>query len=254
MMNGAAFWFGGSGRGGYPDVSKFHPAGSKLGGTYGKIEWGKVIPPNFTVQYASHMSYYETASHNLYFLNKLDWNKLTEIGDLNFTSENRFVYMGNNKRLILPELTKIGSNCFTGDTYFFKDILKEIEAPKLTLIGNNSFTSLRIPSYFQFYADELKQVGIRSFTNLRNFASDKYYGNNLIFPKLESIGSLSFRDLSPVNNIELISLKTIGNATFTQIMPANGSFGYGENTPSSVVDELKRRLPTISRWVERKPR
>lgn len=250
-MNGAAFWFGGSGGRGYPDVSKFHRAGSKLGGTYGKIEWGKIIPPNFTVQYASHMSHYETGNHDLYFLNKLDWGKLTEIGDRNFTSENRFVYTGNDKRLILPELTKIGSYCFESDTYFFSDILREIVAPKLTSVGNNSFKNLRISPYFLLLADELKQVGAFSFNNLRKFSSDKYYGDNLRFPKLESIGANSFRNLDPVNNIDLVALKEIGVGALTQITPADSSFGYGAHISPSLLDELKRRLPNMKHWVIR---
>lgn len=251
-MNGAAFWFGGSGRGGYPDVSKFHPAGSKLGGAYGKIEWGKVIPPNFTVQYASHMSYYESGNHDLYFLNKLDWGKLTEIGDYNFTAQSRFIYRGSTNELILPELTKIGSNCFNKDTYFFSDLLKKITCPKLISIGNSCFRNMSFSPYLMLIADELKTVGSYSFCSLRNFYNDKFYSQNIAFPKLESIGTNSFRDLNPVYNIDLVALRDFGENALTQITPASGAFGYGSNLSSSLLDELKRRLPNMSRWVKRK--
>ena len=250
-MNGAAFWFGGSGRGGYPDVSKFHPAGSKLGGAYGKIEWGKVIPPNFTVQYASHMSYYESGNHDLYFLNKLDWGKLTEIGDYNFTAQSRFIYRGSTNELILPELTKIGSNCFNKDTYFFSDILKKITCPKLVSIGNSCFRDMTFNPYLIFIADELKTVGSYSFCNLKNFSNDKFYGFNINFPKLESIDANSLRSLNPINNIDLIALRDFRENVLTQITPANGAFGYGSNLSPSLLDVLKTRLPAISRWVKR---
>ena len=250
MMNGAAFWFGGSGRGGYPDVSKFHPACSKLGGTYGKIEWGKVIPPNFTVQYASHMSYYESGNHNLYFLNKLDWNKLTEIGDYNFTNQNRLRYLDANE-LVLPELIKIGSNCFNADNSFFNG-LRKLTCPKLISVGNSCFRSMTFNPFLFFFANELETVGSYSFCNLINFSNDRYYGFNINFPKLRSIGANSFCSLNPIGSIDLVSLREFGENTLTQLTPARGVFGYGSDLSPSLLDVLKKRLSTMSHWVQRR--
>lgn len=203
MMNGAAFWFGGTEPIlPYAEVTQIKTV-EVNGNMVQKVLWGKKLPANFTNTYKNQCSFSST------WLNPLDFSQFTEIGDNNFSTLLNFMRTDSPlmETLDFKELVSMGQNCFNIDLRYTKTLkfpklttirncfdkimgCIRIESPTLKTITGPCFSGINNSYYPSFYMPELETINSSGvFCNLKGNAF------NFTFPKLRNVSSGNFQNV-----------------------------------------------------------
>lgn len=234
MMNGAAFWFGGSEPIlPYAEVTQIKTV-EVNGNMVQKVLWGKKLPANFTNTYKNPCSFSSA------WLNPLDFSQFTEIGDNNFNTLLHF--MRSDRKLMetldFKELVSMGQNCFNADFVLVKTLkfprlttirncfnkitsCTRIESPTLKTITGPCFSGIDSNHYPSFYMQELETIGGSGvFCNLKG------EGLNFTFPKLKYVSNGNFQNVQSPKPSFFVN-RSITSSSESAIRRAfNGNAGF----------------------------